>query len=384
MSIAPTLDLEQAGDHCWDVVVIGAGPAGAMAARQLARLGKSVLLVDKAQFPRWKVCGCCLNARALAGLDAVGLGGLVGRCEAVPLENVELAAAKGQVSLPFSGGVALSREALDAALVQAAIEAGVSFLSGVCAALGNHGQPARSVVLRQETQRREASARLVLVAVGLAGLAARGQESLTAVANEGSRIGAGVVADRAPGFYRDGTVYMACGSGGYLGLVRREDGRLNLAAAFDVGRVREAGGLGPAATTILDEVGWPQIYDLARLGWRGTPALTCRARSVAGERVLVLGDAAGYIEPFTGEGMAWALATGAAVAPLACRAVDSWGPESAKEWATCYASVVRRHQRLCRLAAWALRRPALVRTLVGGLARAPRLATPVLDRLAGK
>ena len=47
-----------------------------MAACQLARMGKSVLLVDKAVFPRWKVCGCCLNAAALAILRDTGLGGL--------------------------------------------------------------------------------------------------------------------------------------------------------------------------------------------------------------------------------------------------------------------------------------------------------------------
>src|SRR5438132_14182323 len=92
MSIAPTLELKQAGDRCWDVVVIGAGPAGAMAARQLARMGKSVLLVDKAYFPRWKVCGCCLNAGALATLRAAGLGKLATQCGAGAIQNVLLSA----------------------------------------------------------------------------------------------------------------------------------------------------------------------------------------------------------------------------------------------------------------------------------------------------
>ena len=48
------------------VAVIGAGPAGAMAAYELARRSFRVLLVDKSEFPRPKVCGCCLNGQALA------------------------------------------------------------------------------------------------------------------------------------------------------------------------------------------------------------------------------------------------------------------------------------------------------------------------------
>src|SRR5439155_12573761 len=109
----------------------------------LARMGKAVLLVDKVQFPRWKVCGCCLNAGALAALRAAGLGGLAAQCRAVPLQNVELAAGKRRVVLPLSGGAALSRETFDAALVRAAVEAGASFLAGVFASLGEDRQSVR-------------------------------------------------------------------------------------------------------------------------------------------------------------------------------------------------------------------------------------------------
>src|SRR5437762_947004 len=61
MTVPPTLTLADAERRVWDVVVVGAGPAGAAAARELARRSVSVLLVDKAVFPRWKVCGSCLN-----------------------------------------------------------------------------------------------------------------------------------------------------------------------------------------------------------------------------------------------------------------------------------------------------------------------------------
>ena len=378
MSIPATLRLEQAGDRCWDVLVIGAGPAGTMAARQLARLGKSVLLIDRAHFPRWKVCGCCLSAGALATLRATGLGRLVVEWGAVPLRNVELAAANSRLSLPLPGGAALSRESLDAALVGAAVQSGADFLPGTFAALGEDLRTARRVILRQGQRRHDAHARLVLAAVGLGGQGLTQETNFTPAVEIGSRIGAGAVADEPPSFYRAGTIYMGCGTGGYLGLVRREDGRLNLAAAFDAAFIQESGGPGQAAAAMLVEVRWPSIPGLSDLAWRGTPRLTRQAACLAGARVLLLGDAAGYVEPFTGEGMAWALATGAAVAALARQAVERWRPELAEEWAALHAALIIRRQRLCRLAARVLRRPRLVRVLMTALAHAPGLAKPFL------
>jgi flavin-dependent dehydrogenase len=352
-----------------------------MAARQLARLGKSVLLVDKMQFPRWKVCGCCLSPGALAILRATGLGRLAAYCGAVALCDVELAAGKYRASLPLTGGAALSRETFDAALVGAATESGVSFMPGTFAALGEELGVARRVILRQGEQRQEARARLVLGAVGLGGPGLAGERNLTTAVAGGSRIGAGAVVDQAPGFYRTGTVFMGCGTGGYLGLVRQQDGRLNLAAAFDVAFVQESGGPGPAAAAMLGEIGWPSLTGLSELTWRGTPKLTRQAACPATARVLLLGDAAGYVEPFTGQGIAWALAAGAAVAPLAARAAARWRPEFVAEWATLYGSLITRRQRLCRLAARVLRCPSLVRIVIAALAHAPGLAHPFLRHL---
>ncbi len=130
MTVAPTIAPAEAAGRAWDAAVVGAGPAGAVAARELARRGRSVLLIDKATFPRWKVCGCCLNGSALDTLAAVGLGDLPARCGAVPLERVRLEAGGRGAELPLPGGVALSREAFDAALVRAAVAAGVAFLPG--------------------------------------------------------------------------------------------------------------------------------------------------------------------------------------------------------------------------------------------------------------
>src|SRR5262249_46295116 len=126
--IDPTLDLSTATARVWDVVVIGAGPAGSLAARELARRNCTVLLVDRAAFPRWKVCGSCLNGRALAMLDEAGLGDLPERNEAVPLSAFHLAGGGRAATVSLPGGVALSRSRFDAALVEEAIREGAAFL----------------------------------------------------------------------------------------------------------------------------------------------------------------------------------------------------------------------------------------------------------------
>jgi flavin-dependent dehydrogenase len=385
MALEPTLDLADAASRTWDAVVVGAGPAGATAARELARRGAAVLLVDRSAFPRWKVCGCCLNGSTLAGLAAAGLGGLAGRCGAAPLTAVQLGARGATARLPLPRGAALSREAFDAALVEAALSAGSAFLPGTRAALDGLDGGRRWLRLERGARAERAAARVVLAADGLGGNLLARAGVTAAPPDPGARIGAGATLDDGPAFYRPGVIYMACGAGGYVGLVRLEDGRLDLAAAFDGTEVRHAGGPGAAAARRLEEVGWPLPERLAERGWRGTAALTRRARRLAAERVFVVGDAAGYVEPFTGEGMAWALASGAAVAPLAARAIEGWRPGLARRWEALHRQTVGRRQGICRAAAAVLRLPWLTRWLIRLLGVAPVLAAPVvaaLNRLA--
>jgi flavin-dependent dehydrogenase len=369
------------GTATWDAVVVGAGPAGALAAREAVRRGLSVLLVDREAFPRWKVCGCCLSARALATLAAVGLGDLPRTCGAIPLHEVCLAAPRRQAAVRLPAGAALSRQALDAALVAAAVAAGVVFRPETRAALGAAGAGDRAVVLRRGECREEVRARLVIAADGLTGDLLAGVPGFRTDTAPAARVGAGAIADAAPAFYRPGSIFMACAEGGYLGLVRLEDGRLDLAAAFDLARVRGAGGPGPAAAALLKTAGWPAVPGLERLAWRGTPRLTRRLHPVAAERLFVLGDAAGYVEPFTGEGIAWALAGAVALGPLAARAARRWQPALAAEWTAGYRTAVLRRQFACRLTAHVLRHPRLVGAVLAVLARAPGIAAPFMRYL---
>ena len=90
--------------------------------------------------------------------------------------------------------------------------------------------------------------------------------------------------------------------------------------------------------------------------WRGTPPLTSRPKHVAAERLLLIGDAGGYIEPFTGEGMAFAIEAAVAITPLAVEAVLSWTPAIAERWEELHRKMVRDRQRTCQQLAWILRR----------------------------
>ena len=77
-------------ERLWDVVVVGAGPAGAMVALELGRRGCAVLLLERQSFPRWKVCGACMNGAAQGALAHAGLGGLVARAGALRLAELRM------------------------------------------------------------------------------------------------------------------------------------------------------------------------------------------------------------------------------------------------------------------------------------------------------
>ena len=380
MTLAPTLTLEQAAGRTWPVVVVGAGPAGAVAAGLIARAGSRVLLVDRSSFPRAKVCGCCLNGRALSALADAGLADLPARLGAVPVTAFRLAAGGREAELPLDRGVSLSREAFDAALIRHAIECGADFLPATRAVhAATPSEETRALLVAGPSDQREIAARVVVAADGLGGsLLAEGRPARS---RPGSRIGAGVVVDSASPFYAPGTIYMATGKPGYVGLVRLESGAIDIACALDPGAVRAAGGPGSIAASILSEVGWPVPPDLPSAAWRGTAPLTRQARRVSGHRLFGLGDATGYVEPFTGEGMAWAMSSAVALAPIAHAAALAWRPQLASLWQQTHRSVVTRRQRVCRVAAEVLRRPWLAALAVYCLARLPVLGRPVVRHL---
>ena len=363
-----------ASDTTWDGVVIGAGPAGAMAARELALSGARVLLVERKRFPRWKICGACLNAHALACLRSAGLGSLVERHGGIRLDGLQVGFRNRQARVALPEGAALSRSRLDAALVDAATDAGAQFLAETQAYVGGIRNRLRLVRLVHGGVSIEAEARVVLVAAGLGNVCQTDSSAPTTQIRSGSRIGAGCLLDHAPGFYQERTIFMAVGCEGYVGTVRVEDGSLNVAAALEPALVRRHGTPAAAAVAIIRESGFPAIAGLEHAHWQGTAGLTRHTQPLARERLFLLGDAAGYVEPFTGEGIAWALAAAQAVAPLAQRAMAGWDPQIARDWSVLYRQLIGRRQRVCRAVATGLRRPWLTAIGFELLSRLPASA----------
>ena len=121
--------------EAWDVIVVGAGPAGCATAFHAARAGYRVALLDRAEFPRAKTCGDGLTPRALHHVDAMGvrLGAAWPRIGSIV--HVDLAQGRSRTTaLPSSAhgteGRVVTREVLDDALRAAAVDAGAEFRGG--------------------------------------------------------------------------------------------------------------------------------------------------------------------------------------------------------------------------------------------------------------
>lgn len=361
-------DLGHLAERSWDAVVVGAGPGGSLAARELARRGRSVLLVEKSVFPRWKVCGACLGGAGVRTLGRAGLGGLLTAIGARPVARTRLVWRGRSIVVPMRGMVAVSRGALDTALARSAEEAGAVFVSGVRATWDEGGSVSVGGMAL--------SARSVVVAGGLR--AAEPDGTHGAWVDPGSWIGigaAGAVED-ADSFGAD-ELTMIVGTGGYVGRVVTEDEMANWAAAVDPAFLRSCGSPADAVRAICDEAGVDARTPAA--GWVGTPSLTRRTPAQRGA-IYRIGDAAGYVEPITGEGMSWALMGAAALAPVLDEALAGGHRDA---WARRYARMFRSRRIRCRAVARGLRSPAAMRAAFAVLGARPGAGSAVVGRMIG-
>lgn len=376
-SIAETLTIADACREEWDLVVVGAGLSGSIAAREAARRGSKVLLVDKAHFPRRKVCGCFLNANALANLGQLNLSSLLTDSQAPSVRGVFLSAGKRQAYLPLPTGAALSRAWLDAQLAHEAAAAGACVLLRTEAHLVGVDRDRCRLRLNQGDSDVEIVSRIVVAADGLAGRLARETQDCVQSINPRSRIGVSAAMARAPEGYQPGTIQMVVGREGYIGALQVEDGHLELAAALDPVAVKRWGP-GETVQRILQHSPLPRLEGVCELEWQGTTPLSRHTSPPAGRRIFFVGDAAGYIEPFTGEGMAWAIASGAAVADVAHQAAQCYSDDLPRHWVAMRERLLRGRMRLCRLVTQSLRYQRLTEFNVAVLSRLPFLATPVI------
>src|ERR1700754_2597880 len=147
----------------WDVVVLGAGPAGSIAARQLALNGYQVLLIEKSRFPRFKVCGGCLSGAALDVLEEIGLGNLPQMCGGATVQKMCLASGRTTAEFDVGPRMAISRETLDAALVKEATKAGAVVCTETTGSVqSSDDADSRSVLLRRNGVAVAARAKVVI------------------------------------------------------------------------------------------------------------------------------------------------------------------------------------------------------------------------------
>jgi flavin-dependent dehydrogenase len=371
-----------------DVLVVGGGPAGSATALVLTRAGVAVRIVERAQFPRRKVCGEYLNAGALAALERLGVLDAVRRVGA-PLGGVRLVAPGATpVALAFSrAALACRREVLDALLLDAATEAGaqlerlrvddVLVEGGRC--VGVRGRD-------DDGAPQERRARIVVGADGVGSLVAR-RLGLAKPVRRSARYAVG---GHYAGFGSlDGCVEMYVGGGAYFALNPLDAACTNVMVVVPGARLGLwsadlPAGVGAAAATLAH--GARSFAGTTRLGARvavGPLAHDVRAASARG--ALLVGDAAGFMDPFTGQGVALALLDAERAAETilcALRAPDGEAPAFAA-YARDRRAERRWRRRLCRLVALLVDVPPLARRASVRLARAPELGVTLLDALAG-
>lgn len=359
-----TLPFEAVGDRVWDVVIIGAGPCGGVAAHEAARRGLRTLLVEKAEMPRSKVCGGCLAQGGIASLQRLGLDSVLE--DAVRLHRLNVCTAGRDVGLAVRAMLGIDRTRMDARLTQLAAEAGAEVMDGTAASVAQDGL----VTLCRHDVSLELQASAVIIADGLSGSSMGDEPAFAWRIGRRSKVGVGGVGERAKGL-PDDSITMCIGRSGYVGFAPIQGDRMAVAAAMNIDSLGQAGGVRQAMEQIIETSG-VSIRVAAELPLRGTAQLTRRRARVEGGRVLIAGDAAGYVEPFTGEGMSWAIRSGELSAAFAEQLVQGQLRQGA--WTAALGNEFGVARRRCAAVATLLDRPGLLRIAMSLANLAPRAA----------
>ena len=363
----------------WDAIVVGAGPAGSAAAITLARMNLDVLLVDAKSFPRRKVCGGCLNQVSVRLVKQ-----LLGDQHRLwstgqQLQQFKLYHDQRRFELGMPSGWAIDRSSLDMCLVEACQQEGVTFATPVKAELAEIEAGFRQVTLSCKGRSSPAFARAVVLATGLGNRAVSKFPSLQQEATSSSRVGIEAIYSSFPLTYEGAAIHMAVANPGYVGMTRISNEQLHVAAAVDRCELQRLGPL-EMIRSILRQSGADSMFD-EEVAWRGTPPLTTRPIPVGTERVFLVGDAAGYVEPFTGEGIRWALECGIGVAPFVMEAKKTWSPAVLRAWEIWYRGNIRAGQKLCRRLTTGLKSRLLLAAAHKLLLIAPSCANPIIKKI---
>jgi geranylgeranyl reductase family protein len=345
----------------WDVVIVGAGPAGSAAAMSALRTrpGARVLLLDRSDFPRDKACGDGIAPQALDELARLGAAQVL--ADRVPVHRLRISAPDGTVAarrLPRPDYV-VPRELFDARLVEAAVAAG-------------------AVLERRTVRRLEVRADHVLLDGGLAARVVVGADGANGVVRR--QLGLGRQPARATAVAVRGYADAPPGEPEQVILLSERDWPA-YAWSFATGDGRANVGFGMLLPSLKGrpEGGRRALHDglaellpgvrAERLVSHHLPLSSARPRQPRG-RVLLAGDALSLINPLTGEGIYYALLSGRLAGAAAT------DPATARDPGAAYASALRRelgrHLRHTALLARATERPGVVDAGVAATARSPR------------
>ncbi len=312
-------------DDTFDVVIVGAGPAGSTAAILLARAGWSVAIVEKQRFPRRKVCGECIAASNLPLLEALGIGADFMATAGPEQRQVALMFGERTViaDLPAAPGPrhrwgrALGRETLDTLLLDAARNAGAVVLQpwavqSIAGPAGAHRCEIRAIDFDEKKSLR---ASLVIAANGSWEPLPANRETRRSDRNPGDLFAFKANFRRAA--LADGLLAVLAFQGGYGGMVVADQHVTTLACCVRRDRLdacrdeapgaragevveallkRECGGVGAA------------LADAERDGlWLASGPLDPGIRLYGDDALFRIGNAAGEAHPIIGEGMSMAI-----------------------------------------------------------------------------
>jgi geranylgeranyl reductase family protein len=367
-----------------DVLVIGGGPAGSATAALLAGAGRDVLLVDRARFPRPKACAEYLSPGAVAILARLGVLSQLSPAVGCLLRGMEIRSPGGtRFLVEYRDGaqskqsLAVPRYDLDAALLNVARERGAHVREGfrVTKLLRSDGLLRGVAGYNSAGDVSTAQARLVVGADGAHSIVARTLR-LRRPVRWPRRLGLVTHLAGVPWSHDYGEMHV--GRRGYVGVAPVGDDLVSVGLVRPLPRRR----LGPAETALMSALAeYPELAARLRAGRRIEPVrgigpLAYGVRSCSGSGYALVGDAAGFFDPFTGEGIFRALRGAEILARVVDRALESGdGPIQlgrAYELARCTA--FRSREQLTALIQLFVHLPVLMDYVVDRLRRRPSVA----------